>query len=47
MASDLPQALKLLSDMTQSVDHVTKLVDNMLVRVKSGEISTDMVKIHN
>lgn len=38
---DLPQALKLLKDMNTNIQQVSQLVDNMLIRVKSGEISTD------
>lgn len=37
---DLPQAFRLLGEMNANVLQVTQLVDNMLVRVKSGEIST-------
>lgn len=38
---DLPQALVLLSEMNVSAQHVANLVDNMLERVRNGEISTD------
>lgn len=38
---DLPQAVKLFREMNSNVQQVSQLVDNMLVRVKSGEISTD------
>lgn len=38
---DLPQALKLLKEMNMNVQQVSQLVDNMLLRVKTGEISTD------
>ncbi|XP_026727262.1 neuroguidin [Trichoplusia ni] len=38
---DLPQAVKLLKEMNMNVQQVSQLVDNMLVRVKSGELSTD------
>lgn len=38
---DLPQAMKLLTEMNTNVQQVSQLVDNMLVRVKSGEMSTD------
>ncbi|KAF9415931.1 hypothetical protein HW555_006563 [Spodoptera exigua] len=38
---DLPQAVKLLKEMNTNVQQVSQLVDNMLVRVKSGELSTD------
>ncbi|KAJ0181933.1 hypothetical protein K1T71_002655 [Dendrolimus kikuchii] len=38
---DLPQAVKLLTEMNTNVQQVSQLVDNMLVRVKSGEMSTD------
>lgn len=38
---DLPQALVLLGEMNVSAQHVAGLVDNMLVKVRKGEISTD------
>lgn len=38
---DLPQAMNLLKEMNMNVQQVSQLVDNMLVRVKSGELSTD------
>lgn len=38
---DLPQAIKLLKEMNTNVQQVSQLVDNMLIRVKSGELSTD------
>ncbi|XP_066594543.1 neuroguidin [Prorops nasuta] len=38
---DLPQAFRLLGEMNANVLQVNQLVDNMLVRVKNGEISTD------
>lgn len=38
---DLPQAFRLLGEMNANVVQVNELVDNMLVRVKNGEISTD------
>ncbi|XP_047544890.1 neuroguidin [Vanessa atalanta] len=38
---DLPQAVKLLKEMNMNVQQVSQLVDNMLLRVKSGEITTD------
>ncbi|XP_059060433.1 neuroguidin [Achroia grisella] len=38
---DLPHAVNLLKEMNTNIQHVSQLVDNMLVRVKSGEISTD------
>lgn len=38
---DLPQAVKLLKEMNMNVQQVSQLVDNMLVRVKSGELTTD------
>lgn len=38
---DLPQALALLSEMNVSAQHVASLVDNMLQRVRNGELSTD------
>ncbi|CAG9566783.1 unnamed protein product [Danaus chrysippus] len=38
---DLPQAFNLLKEMNMNVQQVSQLVDNMLIRVKSGEITTD------
>ena len=38
---DLPQAFRLLGEMNANVVQVNQLVDNMLIRVKNGEISTD------
>ncbi|CAF4757742.1 unnamed protein product [Pieris macdunnoughi] len=38
---DLPQAVKLLKEMNTNVQQVSNLVDNMLVRVKDGEMTTD------
>ncbi|KPJ06481.1 Neuroguidin-A [Papilio machaon] len=38
---DLPQAVRLLKEMNTNVQQVSQLVDNMLVRVRSGELSTD------
>ncbi|XP_012254045.2 neuroguidin isoform X2 [Athalia rosae] len=38
---DIPQAFRLLGEMNANVLQVNQLVDNMLARVKSGEISTD------
>lgn len=38
---DLPEAFKLLREMHENVHQVTQLVDNMLARVKRGEMSTD------
>lgn len=38
---DFPQALVLLSEMNVSAQHVASLVDNMLQRVRNGELSTD------
>ncbi|XP_011297963.1 neuroguidin isoform X3 [Fopius arisanus] len=38
---DLPQALRLLGEMNANVLRVNQLVDNMLVRVRNGEVSTD------
>ncbi|XP_034176307.2 neuroguidin isoform X3 [Osmia lignaria lignaria] len=38
---DLPQAFRLLGEMNANVLQVNQLVDNMLIRVKNGEISTD------
>lgn len=37
----LPQALALLSEMNVSVQHVASLVDNMIQKVRKGELSTD------
>ncbi|XP_015608862.1 neuroguidin [Cephus cinctus] len=39
--SDLPQAFRLLGEMNANVLQVNQLVDNMLIRVRNGEISTD------
>lgn len=38
---NIPQAMKLLKEMNVNVQQVSQLVDNMLVRVKNGELSTD------
>ncbi|KAL1491190.1 hypothetical protein ABEB36_011827 [Hypothenemus hampei] len=38
---DLPQALILLSEMNVNVQHVTSLVDNMIQKVRNGELTTD------
>lgn len=38
---DLPQALVLLSEMNVSAQHVATLVDNMIQKVRKGELSTD------
>lgn len=38
---DLPQALNLLSEMNISAQHVATLVDNMILKVRNGELSTD------
>lgn len=38
---DLPQAVKLLKEMNTNVQQVSQLVDNMLARVRNGEVSTD------
>lgn len=38
---DLPQALMLLSEMNLSAQHVASLVDNMIQKVRKGELSTD------
>ncbi|CAG9784328.1 unnamed protein product [Diatraea saccharalis] len=38
---DLPQAVKLLKEMNTNIQQVSQLVDNMLVRVKTGELTTD------
>ncbi|XP_050307044.1 neuroguidin-A [Anthonomus grandis grandis] len=39
--SDLPQALMLLSEMNVSAQHVASLVDNMIQKVRNGELTTD------
>ncbi|KAJ8670563.1 hypothetical protein QAD02_001822 [Eretmocerus hayati] len=38
---DLPQAIRLLGEMNENVVQVNQLVDNMLIRVRNGEVSTD------
>ncbi|KAK9869393.1 hypothetical protein WA026_003149 [Henosepilachna vigintioctopunctata] len=38
---DLPEALVLLSEMNVSAQHVATLVDNMIQRVRNGELTTD------
>lgn len=38
---DFSQALKLFTEMNNNVQQVSQVVDNMLARVKSGELSTD------
>ncbi|XP_043284486.1 neuroguidin isoform X2 [Venturia canescens] len=38
---DLPQAFRLLGEMNANVVQVNQLVDNMLTKVKNGEVSTD------
>ncbi|CAG9854721.1 unnamed protein product [Phyllotreta striolata] len=38
---DLPQALILLSEMNLSAQHVASLVDNMIQKVRKGELTTD------
>ncbi|KAJ8972596.1 hypothetical protein NQ317_002323 [Molorchus minor] len=38
---DLPQALVLLNEMNSSAQHVACLVDNMIQKVRKGELSTD------
>lgn len=38
---DLPQALVLLNEMNVSAQHVASLVDNMIDRVRKGELTTD------
>ncbi|CAH1368419.1 hypothetical protein MTP99_009810 [Tenebrio molitor] len=38
---DLPQALVLLNEMNVSAQHVASLVDNMIQKVRKGELSTD------
>ncbi|XP_018573810.1 neuroguidin [Anoplophora glabripennis] len=38
---DLPQALILLNEMNVSAQHVASLVDNMIQKVRKGELSTD------
>ncbi|XP_053617201.1 neuroguidin-A [Plodia interpunctella] len=39
--TDLPQAVNLLHEMNSNIQQVSQLVDNMIIRVKSGELSTD------
>ncbi|XP_038222961.1 neuroguidin isoform X1 [Zerene cesonia] len=38
---DLPQAMNLLKEMNTNIQQVSQLVDNMLIRVKNGEMTTD------
>ncbi|EFA04194.1 neuroguidin [Tribolium castaneum] len=38
---DFPQALVLLNEMNVSAQHVASLVDNMIQKVRKGELSTD------
>lgn len=38
---DLPQALKLIHEMNDNVKQVTSLVESMLEKVRSGELSTE------
>lgn len=38
---DLPQAFRLLGEMNANVFQVNQLVDDMLTKVKNGEVSTD------
>lgn len=38
---DLPQALRLLGEMNNNVNQVTDLVESMLQKVKTGELSTE------
>lgn len=38
---DLPQALQLLGEMNNNVKQVSDLVEGMLQRVKTGELSTE------
>lgn len=38
---DLPQALILLNEMNNSANHVATLVDNMIQKVRKGELTTD------
>lgn len=38
---DLPQALMLLNEMNVSAQHVASLVDNMIQKVRKGELTTD------
>lgn len=38
---DIPQALVLLNEMNVSAQHVASLVDNMIQRVRKGELTTD------
>lgn len=37
----MPQALRLLGEMNNNVNQVTDLVENMLQKVKTGELSTE------
>jgi len=41
IARDVQQAFQLLREMNESVQEVIQLVDNMLARVRRGEVSTD------
>ncbi|PSN36235.1 hypothetical protein C0J52_25372 [Blattella germanica] len=41
ISRDLPQAIQLLREMNENVLQVIQLVDNMLERVRKGEVSTD------
>ncbi|KAF4517211.1 hypothetical protein B566_EDAN005265 [Ephemera danica] len=45
VTQDLPQAIKLMQEMGDNIQQVTKLVDSMLARVKRGEISTAKVGV--
>lgn len=46
LEQDVPQAMRLLVEMNQSIESVTRLVDNMLKQVKKGEMSTDSVRTY-
>jgi hypothetical protein len=39
---DLPQALRLIDEMNDNVKQVSDVVGNMLQRVRTGEISTEL-----
>lgn len=47
LEQDVPQAMRLLVEMNQSIESVTRLVDNMLKQVKKGEMSTDSVRTYS
>lgn len=41
LQEDLPQALRLLGEMNNNVNQVTDLVESMLQKVKTGELTTE------